>query len=480
MKKLLFFLLVFSFKLTFAQFTTMFTDTVHNYGQMNGVCQDDSFYYVIGGINNSVLKIDKQGNIVKKRKYSYPGLYFQAYPYNSVVLENNTIVCCGQAKDTSNKVTGIVVCVDKYSLDTLWFRNYQSPDSIGAYQFSENTAIKSVPQGGYIVTGNYHNNIMGNLRSFLMKIDSVGNVEWRRVYGDVTGLFDVELTNDGGGVFLNPFGYNTINLRKTDSFGNLDWQVPINTGMTGWSDASSISLSQNNTIIGARTYMYNNNISNPLMGFNIFKVDLMTKQILWDKTYLIYNTIECISLHQAIGVETLPNGDIIISGTANRYGHDAVILKLNSNGDSLWCKSYDYHPDNWDCQLNDLILTDDGGFLGVGFFSDQNSGWTAWMFKTDANGVVGWESPTSTELVANVKVWPNPAKSFTTLEFDKPLIQSLDIKVYNTLGQMLLQRKIEKGASRIKLDLSGFAAGLYYYELQNQGQIKGSGKFVLE
>jgi len=470
-------ILIFVYFTSFAQFTTMFTDTIHNYGQMNGVCQDDSFYYVIGGINNSVLKIDKQGNIVKKRKYSYPGLYFQAFPYNSVVLENNTIVSCGQAKDTSNKVTGIVVCVDKYSLDTLWFRNYQSPDSVGVYQFSENTAIKSVPQGGYIVTGNYHNNITGNLRSFLMKIDSVGNVEWRRVYNSYYTFFDIEVAADSG--YFVPSGFNGTNalqLVKFNKNGIYEWKVGVTTNnMAGY--PIEATLDGPNYAIVAFNYLYD--VSSYSSAVSVSKVDLNTKSILWEKVYYTYKSFDCISLHQAMGVETLPNGDIIVSGTANRYGHDAVILKLNSNGDSLWCKSYDFEPDTWSCQLNDLIVTDDGGFMGVGFFSDQNSGWTAWMFKTDANGTIGWD--TSTPLsTPEVKVYPNPASEFVNIEFANKLSQDAELKIYNSLGQLVLRNKIIKGKQTCRLDIAHFNSGVYFFEIVSNTVVLGSGKFLVE
>jgi hypothetical protein len=311
-----------------------------------------------------------------------------------------------------------------------------------------------------------------------MKIDSVGNVAWRRVYGDVTYLFDIELTSYGGYAFLNKFGNNINKIVFTDSLGVIIRQQLINSGQGGLSKTSSLTTNDGNIFYGAHTYTFDNN--NHYYGLNIYKYNYSTNQVLWDKKYIPFRYIEFVSLHPAIGIEVMPNGEIISSGTAKRYGYDAFVLKLNSNGDSLWCKSYDYDPDNWDCQLNDLIVTDDGGFMGVGFFDDRNTGSTAWMFKTDANGVVGWEPPTSTNSAAKVKACPNPAKSFTTLDFDKALIHPLDIKVYNTLGQMLLQATIEKGASRIKLDLSGFEAGLYYYELQNQTQIMGSGKFVVE
>ena len=252
--------------------------------------------------------------------------------------------------------------------------------------------------------------------------------------------------------------------------------------MTGWSDASSISLSQNNTVVGARTYMYNSNISNPLMGLNIFKVDLTTKQILWDKTFRVYNSIECITLHQAMGVETLPNGDIIVSGTAEKTGYDAVILKLNSNGDSLWCKSYDYHPDIWDCQVNDLIVTDDGGFLGVGFFDDQGFGSTAWLFKTDANGVVGFESIKAKVKSKKYKVYPNPALDYTTLRYNCKYA-NLTYEISDMQGRVLITGKLETikdmEANEVLIDLKGLSPGTYHFVIKTNDLRAWNDKLII-
>jgi hypothetical protein len=261
--------------------------------------------------------------------------------------------------------------------------------------------------------------------------------------------------------------------------------------MTGWSDASSIALSNNNTVIGARTYMYNSDISNPLMGVNVFKVDLGTKQVIWDKTYRIYNSVECYSLHQALGVEITPNNDIIVSGTANL--NFAFLLKLNTNGDSLWTKSYKF--ENLASQVNDLIITDDGGFMGVGFVSDPNAGWTGWMFKTDSNGVVSIENDEpSSASGSHVSVYPNPATTHIIFDWESEQPEKGILEIYNAMGILIKKVNIESG--KHTLSIEGLASGVYLYKIKidplryNSSSTStsleplrmtiGSGKFVVE
>ena len=58
------------------------------------------------------------------------------------------------------------------------------------------------------------------------------------------------------------------------------------------------------------------------------------------------------------------------------------------------------------------------------------------MFKTDANGVVGWD--TSAPLSAHGrKIYPNPARDYTNILFDKALKEDMELKVYNVLGALV-------------------------------------------
>ncbi len=476
----------------FSQFTTMFNDTLRPFGNgaytIDNVIEDSGFYYTSGVFNSSIgqfpyiLKMSNSGLLLNKKLFIDTIYGYALYPYNSMIHKKNKLVFCSQYKNTKGTV-GFVASINKHTLDTIWTKTYAHPDTAIAYQpnsgqFLDLTAIKSTSDGGYILTGNYNKNcITGNIRSFLMKIDSVGNVEWRRTYNDVGYVFSLELAPNGGFSFINKYG--GTNFILTDSLGNILWRTAAN-NLIGRATSGDLKYVGNNCFVVSTPFMYNNDISNPLFGVNIFKINILNKQILWDKTFILYNNFDCISLHQAMGVETLPNGDIIVSGTADRYGHDAVILKLNSNGDSLWCKSYDFNPDPYDCQLNDLIITDDGGFMGVGFWSDQSGpGWTAWMFKTDANGVIGWESHKPNGESEKFKVRPNPAREFVIIEYDSPTKAVLDLTIYNSVGKMVKSYRLSENQAQNRINISDMRSGIYFCKITKNGEILGVQKLII-
>ena len=489
MKNLFFILILFYSFNSFAQFNTMLNDTLKPFGigayDFACIIQDDSFYYALGGVNNNeplwnnmIIKFDKNFNIVNKKKYIDTNWHYANYPYNTIVINNKQILTCPQIY--KNQMTyGKIIALNKFTLDTIWSTIINHPDTLIALQqnsrqFSDLTAIKETPDNGYILTGNYNKDcITGNIRSFLLKIDSLGNVEWRKTYANISYLYDIELTPNGGYIFLNK-DWGPIVI-ETDSLGNILWQKKINT-LTVHATASDFSYAGNNSFVGAVKYLKTN--SNSEFGLNIFKVSLSNKTIMWQKKYNLFKSIECLGLHQAIGVETLSDGSIIVNGTVEKYGVDksGFILKLNSDGDSLWTKTYVYNTNNTAIhQLNDLLICDDGGFLGVGFYKPPN-GLVAWMFKTDANGVVGWETPKPKGM--KFKLWPNPASEFVNIDFKERLKLDIDIIIYNSLGIKVKTVYVKADQTNFKIEVDDLETGVYFYEIIGEKQILGSGKFV--
>lgn len=482
-----------------AQFVSTVNDTLElsNFGSsvINCICSDDSFYYANVNViqsnldwGNKILKFDKNLYVVDARSYIDTIWMNGSYPYNTIVVNERQILICPQITISNPfKVYGKIIAINKHTLDTIWTKVIEHPDTAyttipNATIYSVLTTIKETPDKGYILTGNYNLQCSGaDKRSFLLKIDSMGNVKWRRTYSNISYLYDVELTLDGGYIVLNKYG--GTNIVVLDSLGNYLWSKKAY-NYIGVGTSGDLCYAGSNSFIVTTPFMYNTDISDPLMGINTWKINLNTQQIEFDKTYILDKTVECVGLHQAMGVETLADGSIIVNGTVVKYGTDysAFILKLNANGDSLWTKTYRFRNSTLSQnQLNDLMLCDDGGFLGVGFYKPQ-AGYpmAAWLFKTDANGVVGFESPKAKVESKKFKVYPNPAHDYTFIELSENLTYSTELKVYNALGEMVLQKNIPKAEKELKLDLKEFRPGIYFFELVGEDGVLGSGKFVKE
>jgi len=75
-----------------------------------------------------------------------------------------------------------------------------------------------------------------------------------------------------------------------------------------------------------------------------------------------------------------------------------------------------------------------------------------------------------------VRYYPNPATTFISFEFEKEATKSYTLQVYNFLGRMMVETRIQ--SSKATIDLTEFNRGIYFYQLRDKsGHIAESGKF---
>ena len=115
-----------------------------------------------------------------------------------------------------------LVKIDKNG-DSLWAKTYGNARNDAFY------ASYSTSDGGFILTGSTDIGVY-DYDLYLVKTDSIGNVQWAKTFGDTGAEFghSVIQSSDGGYVIAGNksllFGSRTdVYLMKTDSLGNLKW-----------------------------------------------------------------------------------------------------------------------------------------------------------------------------------------------------------------------------------------------------------------
>jgi hypothetical protein len=145
-----------------------------------------------------------------------------------------------------------------------------------------------------------------------------------------------------------------------------------------------------------------------------------------------------------------------------------------------------YYPESWfwlNHQENVMALT----------YEDWNSELAA-NFDSTANamlrGIADYldiEPATISENSAIVKKYtlfqnyPNPFNPTTVIGYRLSAISDIELSVYNQLGQIvavLISERQESGEHRVEWDASGFASGVYYYQLR-AGEFVDVKKMVL-
>ena len=86
------------------------------------------------------------------------------------------------------------------------------------------------------------------------------------------------------------------------------------------------------------------------------------------------------------------------------------------------------------------------------------------------------EAPPS---VPKAYVFPNPAPGYVKVVFEQALRRPGRVVLYNGLGQVVLEEALGVGSREFRIELSGVAAGLYFYSIFRGGEVVKGGKLVV-
>jgi photosystem II stability/assembly factor-like uncharacterized protein len=78
--------------------------------------------------------------------------------------------------------------------------------------------------------------------------------------------------------------------------------------------------------------------------------------------------------------------------------------------------------------------------------------------------------------------YPNPFNPKTIINYEIPIVNHVDVSIYNLLGQKiatLVDRRQNAGTYQVEWDGSGFASGIYYYQLRTDAGFIQTKKLIL-
>ena len=115
---------------------------------------------------------------------------------------------------------------------------------------------------------------------------------------------------------------------------------------------------------------------------SVIKCNLLEDDIVWSRKYKLFVNVKGPSISQNVRLEVLPDKSIVLCTTVRVRNQDSIgvthkgsLIKLDKDGDSLWVRAFGYTEFKNENQVNDFILTNDGGFLlgGVDYSYPFNS-----------------------------------------------------------------------------------------------------------
>ncbi|UCD05857.1 MAG: T9SS type A sorting domain-containing protein [candidate division WOR-3 bacterium] len=307
--------------------------------------------------------------------------------------------------------------------DTIWTKTYgDTQDDIG---FS----IQKTDDGGYIVYGQTES-LGGIYGSWLLKIDSIGDTLWTRIYEDfVTGPGgSLHQTDEGGYVFtagkLNAIAYEAY-LMKTDSIGNPIWThrfcglgSEIFTSLTPTTDGGYVAAG------------YTGPIGSLIQDAWILKAN-SAGDSLWAVIYGGPGHEEFRAVKQTTGGGYVVAGAKSIAPFAESY---VWLMRLSANGDSTWARSWS-GGDAAECSAVDICT--DGGYILAGSAFLLETYDDAWLLKTEPDvGVV--ESHEDDMAAVSLNVTPNPFSKLTNVSFGiEQSAERIELRIYDVNGRLV-------------------------------------------
>lgn len=244
------------------------------------------------------------------------------------------------------------------------------------------TSVRQTSDHGYILFGVATNLTDYKYSWLLIKTDSVGNVEWKKRYGNEYSFESqntVQQTSDGGYILCGSLGgpfEDSLVLIKTDPLGNQIWfnAYPV-------SSERSVGRSVEETMDGGFIIA---GYAGRIMKEDVYVIKTDDLGVVeWSKTYGGF------ALDRGYCVKQTQEGNYFVLGETISYGqggYDMYVLKLNSTGDTIWTKTYGTSS-NYEGGYS-LDLTSDGGIICLGVGDDLSR--EMYAVKIDADGNEMW------------------------------------------------------------------------------------------
>ena len=284
-------------------------------------------------------------------------------------------------------------------LDTIG--NIQWQNTIGGNNQEFLNSIQQTTDGGYIlggmsqsdVSGDKTENSQGGWDYWVLKLDSIGNVQWQNTIGgnDDDFFSVIQQTTDGGYILggtsnSNISGDKTEDIQggydywvvKLDATGNIQWQNTIGGNSIDFLQSAQ-QTKDNGYILGgwSGSIISGDKTENSQGGNDYWAVKLdSVGNIQWQNTIGGYYTDELFAIQQ-----TNDNGFILggasesdISGdkTENSQGdYDCWAVKLDSIGNIQWQNTIGGNSDD---RLYSVQQTNDGGYILGGWSYSDISG----------------------------------------------------------------------------------------------------------
>jgi predicted secreted protein len=265
---------------------------------------------------------------------------------------------------------------------SMWTRTYGGSGNDCPY------SLVATADGGYALAGSTEFLGAGGEDFWLIKTDSLGNMQWNRRYGGIGNdvAHSLIATSDGGYVLSGSTesfgaGGNDFWLVKIDALGNMQWNKTYG-GASADIAYSLVATYDGGYAVAGVTSSFGAGSGD----FWLIKTDALGN-MQWNKTYGEASDDGACSL-----VATSEGGYTLVGHTFSfgAGGSDIWLVKTDALGNTQWSRTY---GGLWDDYASSLVATSDGGCTLVGLIYSQYAEGTPpdiCLIKSDMWGNMLW------------------------------------------------------------------------------------------
>jgi hypothetical protein len=306
----------------------------------------------------------------------------------------------------------------------------------------------------------------------VLKLDSNGDEVWHQAlgrdqneYSDMIHQVGNEYIVTGDTRSFGAGGYDVI-LYDLDSAGNEIWSQTYGDTLQNGCQGL-LKVSDGNYLSYGETEIY------PASPFDFYleKID-SNGGSMWRYTYGGNGTDAIFSVKEDT------DGGFICTGYSNSYNGsgplDLVILKVDQNGIFQWKQTYG--GPGIDIGYEIIRSVDNNGFIITGkTFSNGSEEY--YLLKLNNTGSLNGIAEESNENYLS-EAFPDPATDEVFISYQLPDAKDNRIILYNLIGEVLKEEKLNSNEGVLKLDIAGLPSGIYFCMLQTGGKSMISRKVV--
>ncbi len=481
-----------------------------------------------------IIKVDTNGDLLWSKTIGdtlYDPL-MRSFSFNSIdYTKDSCYIMCGSFyNNNSTNNEGVCIEIDTQG-DTIWTTTLVTEHNL------ELNSISQTYDLGYIVVGTITSWDNFQEKLFVAKLSPNGIIEWSKIYSNTNTSIKgnrVIKNSDSGFMILgnsndNYWDHNNCFLIKLSNNGNIIW---ANNYKFNNESGENFLMFNDFILLDNGVLLFASKARNPAL----IRVN-STGSILWEKTYgdgygRHHNNRKAFYWDIRPKLSVLRSGDYVFtSGFPGDYASHNYLIKTDTAGNPIFSSSLEIASVNvHETNNKELLIIGNGPIPeGKGYRKDRNP--EIGFIQTDSLGIgepfsecvygevavhIGYDTInvepitltvenagdnkhtffdiTSLNLLQRsgcvgriggvaeykikkpLKVYPNPASGLVTFESINDKTGRL--LIFNTLGKNIINQKTEN--YKTTLDLSGFGAGVYYYQFIDKAGRGVGGKVVIE